>query len=264
MTPTAADPQPRSRRRTIPATTRRKVAHQARHKCAHPRCQTRRPLDGHHVSQDSSDSRAENIVPVCAPHHQIIHGLGRHTGRKRAEELKRTAELAARPLVPDSAALRRRLNIATRRGHTPSQRRDALHFALNGPLNSVGFEEEEVRHHTATQKMLVVYRNEAWDSFLHHLGSPLLVQCDECRTRPLSRAEVADFVRDMLLASASVGLLASLSTFDMAAVALAQDSTRKGLPVLLLGEDDIAELIDSEDRAATLREILRRGPSSIS
>ena len=94
-------------RPAIPREVQRKLLLECGYECSIPRCSITQALEFHHINGDSSDSREENLLVLCAVHHAMAGGAKPKIDRKACEQLKKTIVQLSIPFVFDKEELSR-------------------------------------------------------------------------------------------------------------------------------------------------------------
>ena len=255
----ATEPSRRRSRRPIPVDVQRKVLVECGHKCSIPQCQVKRGLEFHHTDHNPRNNREENILVLCQKHHRMAHGRGAKLTRDKCEQLKKTIAQFGIPLVADKRTLKQtwrkvqagRGALAWRRGLLESLAENLL---VSVPGLIVGVKIA----HRPTGEVDILLRNETADTFLDKLGPRIVAECEARKSSPVQDTEVADFLRKMALNGWRTGLFFSASGFTDDAVRVAATPSGKHFLVVLIGPDEIGEMIRSDDRLEPLKQAVQR------
>jgi len=141
---------------------------------------------------------------------------------------------------------------------SPVERREAFESLAAGLLASIpGFIVAKRNIRASIGEVDILLRNEVTDPFLNKLGEHIIVEC-KAYQNPVKASEVAAFLGKMALHRIRTGFLFSSSGFTHEAVAIAGDGSRKDLSVVLVGPDDISDLIESDNRMENVKQAVTR------
>ena len=104
----------------------------------------------------------------------------------------------------------------------------------------------------------IVVRSDSSDPFFSKLAPQIVVECHIHSRQPLLSTEVAAFLSKMAQNGWNAGLLLSLGGFSGEAVSLAASVSSKQRVIAIVGPDEIGEMIESDHRADTIKQILRQ------
>lgn len=252
-----ARPRKGRSRPSIPRRVQDELLLESGYKCAVPQCRSAHGLVFHHIDGDPSDTGPANLIVLCATHHRMATGPSPKLDRGACEMLKQTLRELNVPLILDRQELRRTWRKLQRDASHPTERGDLLEFLAENLMTSVpGLIVVEKRGRGPGGDVDLLIRNSTPDGLLKELGPQLVVACKARKGKRVQDTEVAELVGRMVLHRWTAGLLFSLSGFSRKAVAVAERATRNEFRIALIGPEEIAKMIESEDQTETIKRIV--------
>jgi len=247
------------KRVSIPAEVQRKILLECGFKCSIPQCENTQALEFHHINGDPSDNREDNLLVLCAIHHAMAHGPGSKLDRKACELLKQTITKLSISLTVDKKELQQTWERLNTEEIAPAERGklfESLTASLLASIPGLLVVERNVR--SPIGEMDILIRNEAADASLSKLGAHIIVECKAHHDEPVPGYKVAAFLGKMALNRFTTGFLFSLSGFTRDAVAAAGNASRRDHLIVLVGPDDITDMIESQNRTEDIKQAVTR------
>ena len=197
---------------------------------------------------------------LCAVHHALAHEPRSRLDRKACIWLKQGITKLSRVLEVDKKELIRIWKKLRTEGPGGDERGRLIESLTAGLLATIpGFiVAKRGIPSPIGDRVDILIRNETADPFLSKLGPYVPVECKARLDRPVEAPEVAAFLGKMALNRFTTGIMFSLSGFTQEAVSMAGSATRKDLMIILVGPDDVSDMIESRNRAENIKEAATR------
>ena len=251
---------PRRESRTrIPVHICRMLLVECGHKCSFPLCLVKKGLETHHINGDPNDHRRENLLVLCPDHHDRAHEPEGILTPRRCQQLKRTVAQFGKPMVADKTRLRKAWRMVLSGRGSLMRRRKLLGFIAENLLASLpGLSVDAELARRPTGEVDLILRSEVADPVLRKMGALIVVECDARKGNLVQKSDVADFIRHLLVNGWGTGFLFSVSGFTAEAAHLVAHVCGPNFHVILVGPDSVEEMIESDDRLESIRQLIQR------
>jgi len=147
------------------------------------------------------------------------------------------------------------------RGGDARQKGKALEELLAAVFASIpGFTVSESNYHTATEEIDLVLRNASADPFWREMGSLILVEAKHWQAQRVGKNEYVQFYRKLENRGGhcTLGFLICTERFAETFHQEMLRDSKFSLRVVPIDGEDLRRLVEAEDRAAVLRELVER------
>lgn len=245
-------------RKRVSPTTRRDVFTETGRRCAFGGC-SRDAVALHHIDGNPSDDSPGNLLALCRVHHVLAHLDTSAFWQQLWRRVKGVLVDCPQYLAANRPALRRTWKaLCTTRGARQA-REDCFELLVEGLVASIPcLTIADRRRAAAGSDLDLVLRNERSHPLFRRLPQQMVVACDVQRARPLDDEYVRAFLDRLVAGRWAAGLLIGIGGSTDGAGEAARHVNSTGLFITLLGSREVSVLIDAEDRAQAIRDLVRR------